>query len=292
MPVTVADTGTFNGTVTSLSPDPATATAAALNAAGAGNPVIRGVPWFYASGPSGSGATFTVPKDPGVVSGDVVLVFAAWNGGAPTPAITGFTACPKVTIPTLGCALFSRVADGTEGSSFTVSFTAAYNVAAVCVAYCNANGVLDPPPANSGVITQGLITIPGTGITTGAANDALIWFGAVRANGPGAPLPAMGVPSALQQEGGQAGTFTTVGSNVAVLAADGPGGLAGSTGDMPGTASLACNAGGVLLALQSSATLGTFASAVLAQASASALSAAAAGSVTVNPPRAAASASA
>ena len=254
MPVTSANTGTFN----------------------LGGPVIRGLPQYYNSGSSGVGATFTVAKDASVQPGDAILVFMAWNGTGTNPAMTGFTSYTKTT-NVFGIALFSRVADGSEGSTFTVTFAAGFNVAAVCVAYRGSTGVLDPVPANSGTITLASSAVHAPSITTSVVNDTMVWFGASRANGASAPTPALTVPRGLVQEGRQSSTTAAASANISVLLADALAQTAGATGDMDGTASVAVSTGAILLALQSSAGVPVSALAGLAAASGAALLAAAGG---------------
>jgi hypothetical protein len=242
--------------VANPAPAPAAAacTGTAQNAAGAGNPVIRGVPWYTNSGTTTSGATFTVPKDPGVAIGDLILVMVTWNGTGATPTITGFTAYQKAT-NAFGMAFFSRVADGTEGSTFTVTFTSGFNYAAVCVAYQNTNGLFDPTPTASGAIVLATTTIDAVSITSVADNDVLVWFGVVRSSGTGATVPTITVPSGLVPEGMQSNSNDASGANLGILLADGPGGTAGATGAMNGASSLSDDTGALLVAIQSSATV-------------------------------------
>jgi hypothetical protein len=228
VPIAVVNTGSFN----------------------LGGPSIRGAPQYYNSGSSGVGSTFTVAKDPAVQPSDTILVFITWNGTGTNPTISGFTAYPK-TVNVFGIALFSRVADGTEGSTFTVNFASGFNVAAVCVAYQKSNGVLDPVPSGSGVINLATTLIQGPGVTATVPNDQMIWFGAVRANGAGAPTPVIIGPSGLLAQGAQSPTSNPGSANMAVLLADGLAQAPGAITDQDGTASLAVDTGGILLTLQS-----------------------------------------
>jgi hypothetical protein len=228
MPVTAVNGGTFN----------------------LGGPVMRGAPQYYNSGSSGTGATFTVAKDPAVAAGDLILVFMTWNGTGTNPAIAGFTGYAK-TASVFAIALFSRIADGSEGSTFTVTFASGFNAAAVCVAYRNTNGVLDPVPASSGTITLAATAMTASGVTTAAPNDRMAWFGAVRANGAAAPMPVITVPGGLLQEGAQSATAGAPGANMGVVLADGLAQAAGATGAMTGTSSLSADVGAILVTIQS-----------------------------------------
>lgn len=76
---------------------------------------------------SETASSLSLPKPSGVQSGDVLLIFAGWTWGPGTiqtpSGFTGSTAWSGTTGQALnGAAIFYRIADGTEGSSFTVSW--------------------------------------------------------------------------------------------------------------------------------------------------------------------------
>jgi hypothetical protein len=136
-------------------------------------------PGAYRATPSAStdsGTTHVITKAAGTVSGDLILLWCSNYNTGITVSCPGFTAYTDSTTvsgssPVEG-QLLSRAADGTEGSTFTLTSTSSGSVwtfiqaviaAAVIDAVGAANGGHNATPA-------------ATGLTVGGGNELLLLF--------------------------------------------------------------------------------------------------------------------
>ena len=121
--------------------------------------------------------TFTVNKDVGTVAGDLILL---WCG-----SFVGTFTCPGFTagaaFPEDGNLLY-RTADGTEGSTFTVTVSVS-GPAAITRATIAGPASIDAIGAPAGGGTSANPTA--TGLTVAGSNELLLWFG--DANSAGSP---------------------------------------------------------------------------------------------------------
>lgn len=134
-----------------------------------------------ASSASSSGAvsSFNCPTPAGVAAGDVlVMVCHSWAsaGGGQVPSATGWTrhAQHQGGSGATGdnFAVFSRVADGSEGANVTVTFTANSFANVGIVAYSGASSV--DAFADSGSMQAATTTPTVPSVTTTAANDIVV----------------------------------------------------------------------------------------------------------------------
>src|ERR1035441_10048908 len=171
-----------------------------------------------------SATTFAVNKAAGTVAGDLILLSCAGaNGGS--YSCPGFAATPLLW----ESQLLYRTADGTEGSTFTVTCTATSTPAiiqATIAGPCSIDVV--------GVANDGLPSInpAATGLTVAASNELLIWFGlAINVSSVGVPVAAV-VPSGFTSRvTGTAGTAYLPD----VLMCDNTAVAAGATGSVAAT---------------------------------------------------------
>lgn len=140
--------------------------------------------WSTVGSSSASGTgTVTVSKPAGVASGDIILIFLGANSGSPTPP-TGFTT-GNLTPATGGGGgetnwsdFFYRVADGTEGSTFTINGTAAGWNEIGCVVLRNASAdTTTPIDTSAGSVDASATTSPAApSVTTGRAGNLVLTF--------------------------------------------------------------------------------------------------------------------
>lgn len=190
------------------------------------------------TGSSTSTASYTIAKPSGVVNGDALLIYVVIRGtnAASTPA--GFSAVTATTFSSTECQLFYRVADGTEGSTFTLSWTGANPSAAVCLAYAGVSGsIFDPAaPSASGAAgtTNGIPTA--SSITTTVNGDTLVWFAVTKTSASGGTPGTISPPAGFSTEAAQISTtVASAAPNVAAYAADMTQPAAGATGTLAGT---------------------------------------------------------
>jgi hypothetical protein len=179
---------------------------------------LRGTPQYANTGAS-AGTSIVLTKPTGVMPGDQLIIFAGWHsGGTLTAAPTGFVALtPQVSASNGTQAAWTRLADGTEASTFTVTVSAVTALAGVCVAYSGAAVTLDSAPSFAGNITASSLPIASQSLTTLNPGDTLVWFAWV---GNNAVAPnTITAPSGFTIEGSQSNT-STAGNNTGVVMAD------------------------------------------------------------------------
>lgn len=97
-----------------------------------------------ATAQTGSQPTITINKPAGVVSGDTLIAAIFGDGSAAINALTGWTRLtPLQPVTNFGSSItvLTRVADGTEGSSFTFTGASNNSWTGIVIAYANGAGV-------------------------------------------------------------------------------------------------------------------------------------------------------
>jgi hypothetical protein len=120
--------------------------------------------------------SYSFPKQDGTVAGDTILALVM--GSPTTGAIAGFAAVNGTGVGPYS-QLFSRVADGTEGATFTITGIPASRFPAVAVVTLAGAA---RSPANNGPLDAGPATSWSAPSITPAAPAALIWM-SVHQNG-------------------------------------------------------------------------------------------------------------
>jgi hypothetical protein len=201
---------------------------------------------------TGNGSSSVIINKPaGVVAGDVMIVTLSSYGGSSNPTLlSGWTSISNVLLFSSSryAAVFYRVVDGTEGTSFTFTITGASNSAGAIVAFSGVDPVNPLDATIQPISTAGNTTaIPATTITTNTANAAVIMFGmcsnaqARTFSGWTTTSPG-GLTEIYDYQGA---SYEFVGAAWAIKA------IAGSTG--AGSATLSAtgsNVGGILIALK------------------------------------------
>lgn len=208
--------------------------------------------------------TLTINKPTGVVAGDVMIVNIAQGGNNSTaPVLAGWTIIDGRSLAggtqRYGAALY-RVADGTEGSSFTFTLGSGTDAAAGSViafsgvdvtggvkADGSAGGPFDVDPGTFNLGGSGSTTSTGLSITTATANAAVIMLAGAAGGNPswsGWTTTSPGALTELYDNATGSNTAASVGAAWAIKT------TAGATGN--GTASLSVGErnGGILLALK------------------------------------------
>jgi hypothetical protein len=193
----------------------------------------------------------TISKPAGVVAGDVMIVNIAKQGNNTTaPTATGWTLIRGAdflgTILRYGAVLY-RVADGTEGTTFTFALgTNTVGSAGAIVAFSGVDGVTPFDVASPAISVQGNQTgVSATTLTTVSNNAAVIMFGMASSSSPTWSGWSVTNPGGLTElYDVQLNTFATVG------AAWGTRLTPGATGAGVATLSAAERNGGVLVALR------------------------------------------
>ena len=130
----------------------------------------RAAPAVSTSGSTGQ-TTWAVSRQAGTVAGDWILIYVF--GGTASMACTGFAAKPDAN--GFG-GLLSRYADGTEGTSFSITGLAGNRVTALIVTLAGGASVLDPAviatPVSGGPASS--VSVPS--ITLANNGDWLLWF--------------------------------------------------------------------------------------------------------------------
>jgi hypothetical protein len=171
-------------------------------------------------------------KDAGVVAGDLILWWA--SSGYPYDHITcpGFTAVAPYSGGNITGQLLYRKADGTEGSTFTVTttYSTTFSVIQATIAgpcAIEVIGALNAPGSGSANPSA-------TGLTVAGSNDLLLWFGA--ATGPTAST-LNGTPVATTVPAGftQRVTGMTGDPHPGMLLCDKGSVVAGATGSIAAT---------------------------------------------------------
>ena len=208
--------------------------------------------------------SLTISKPAGVVSGDVMIVNIAQGGNNTTnPVLAGWTIVDGVSLAggTLRYgSVFYRVADGTEGASFTFTLGSGVDAAAGSIVAFSGVDVTGGVKANGSAggpfdVDPGVINVSASSstataltLTTATANAAIIMFAEAAGSAPTWSAWTTTSPGALTElydNPNASGTQASVGAAWAIKAA------AGSTGN--GTVTLSGGAqrnGGILVALK------------------------------------------
>ena len=204
---------------------------------------------------SSSSTSATVTKASGTTTGDLILLPVYWSGAAtPLPACTGFTADTAVA-STSGNAVYSllsRVSDGSEGSTFTVTFSSAVDSNFRVGQAVIINAVIDAKQTTAEVGGGGNTSCALAGVTVAGSGVWLLWFACgLNASGAGlAPAVPSGITSQAVSSGG--GTFqpdARMGDNQSIAS--------GATGTLTGTLSTASFWAGAQIAVKSAVTVVT-----------------------------------
>ncbi|MGH9121413.1 MAG: hypothetical protein ACRDYC_05635 [Acidimicrobiales bacterium] len=139
------------------------------------------------TGASTSATSIALTKPSGVAFGDLILlvVGAAATSALGTPsAPSGFTAVSPVSSGTTTArqiAVFYRVANGAEASTFSVGISTGAGASGWCIVIRGAAVTpFDPTPSNSGVLTSSTTILMGSAtINPTQTGDLLIWCGDV-----------------------------------------------------------------------------------------------------------------
>ena len=198
----------------------------------------RAAPAFTNTGSAGVTST-TVTKQAGTSSGDWIFIYVF--AGTATMACTGFTAKPDSS--GFGGLLY-RLADGTEGASFSVTGLAGNRASTMIVTVAGAAGTLDPPtvatPTSGGPATS--VTVPG--VTLANTGDWLLWFCADQ-NGYSGAGYSITPPAGFTSQG----TNGALASNATIMLADDQTTSPGATGTQTGTFTSPAYFSGVLAGL-------------------------------------------
>jgi hypothetical protein len=191
---------------------------------------------------AGAVTSIAIARQAGTVAGDLILIFLQGDGGLMNPAslaCPGFTADPE---PAGFGGLLYRKADGTEASSFTVSWSGATTPVSAVIVTVTGPAALDPAaPAVPFSGAAATTTIPVPGITLGNGGDLVLWFAAnsIGNPGPGYDITPPAGFTSQAASGAQAG-------NPAIMVADSTSFAAGPTGTQTGTTGTASYHSGVL----------------------------------------------
>lgn len=207
--------------------------------------------------------SLTISKPAGVVSGDVMIVNIAQGGNNTTnPVLAGWTIVDGVSLAggTLRYgSVFYRVADGTEGASFTFTLGSGVDAAAGSIVAFSGVDVTGGVKANGSAggpfdVDPGVINVSASSstataltLTTATANAAIIMFAEAAGSAPTWSAWTTTSPGALTElydNPNVSGTQASVGAAWAIKAA------AGSTGNGTVTLSGAQRNGGILVALK------------------------------------------
>jgi hypothetical protein len=211
---------------------------------------IRGGAANYTTG-SGA-ASVVINKPASVVAGDVMIVnLSSYGGSNNWTLLSGWTSISNVLMNSTNryAAVFYRVVDGTEGSSFTFSITGGANSAGAIVAFSGVDAV-NPLGATIQPISTGggTTAITATTITTTTANAAVIMFG-MCSNNPfrtfsgWTTATSPGTLTEIYDFGGV--SYESVGAAWATKATAGATGAGSATLNAAGS-----NFGGILIALK------------------------------------------
>jgi hypothetical protein len=132
---------------------------------------------------SSSSTTATVTKATGTASGDLILL-AVIFAGTSTFSCTGFTADSSVSSTGTNCCyqLLRRVADGSEGSTFTVTASPAADSLFVVGQIVVENALIDAKATTAESGGSGTTSCALTGVTVGGSNELLLWVAGGLAN--------------------------------------------------------------------------------------------------------------
>src|ERR1035441_7738409 len=137
---------------------------------------------------SASATSYAVTAASGIVAGDLILLWVAAGAASDNLSCPGFASYSSI-VGTLSSQLLVRRADGTEGSTFTVtgsSSTGASIAQAVIAGPCS----IDVVGAGNGLGSSGNTAPSATGLTVAGSNELLLWFGSAYTTGTnyGSPI--------------------------------------------------------------------------------------------------------
>jgi hypothetical protein len=126
---------------------------------------------------SGTGTTIAVNKPASVASGDLLVIVAGFNTPGTVTSPSGFSAMHvNVGGGGIGLCMCSRVADGTEGASFTVTLASASDGFVICTALRGVDGTT-PVLGTGDVSIPGLATATCPAVSWSGASDAVALIG-------------------------------------------------------------------------------------------------------------------
>lgn len=202
------------------------------------------------SGSQASGTSYTVPVPSGTGTGDTLLLFAVAIAGSIGP-LTGFTDDGESVAGSFHSRGFSRVADGTEGSSFTIT-SAGVPGAAICLCYPGGYGGDPASPAPAFISSANSTSIAVPGVTLAGTGDWLaIFLAAMRSSNttPGTITPPAGFTAQINTGAVVAGS-----ASLYLMAADlETAQAAGATGTQTGTPTISAPRAGWLSGIRASA---------------------------------------
>jgi hypothetical protein len=132
------------------------------------------------TGTASSSTTLSVTKPTGTVAGDLILIFGL-AVSVSLGGIGGFSASGNVAGGAYTNAqAYARTADGTEGSSFTITLSGGTTVGCcICAVYAGPASI-DPTSIPGITLVNGpssAITVPSITLANASNNDWLAWFG-------------------------------------------------------------------------------------------------------------------
>lgn len=173
-----------------------------------------------------------------------------------TPITDAFTTPSNPVFPSIQ--LLQRVADGTEGSSFTVtaSAPAVFDAAITTITGENPVSYDDPQPSVSGVINTSSTTVAVPGVTTTTSGDILVWYGFSSAPAQGAGTtsvpPPITLPTGFTRGAAQVNSTGVNIQNTGIVGGYKTQATAGPTGNENGSITAAQVNGGLLVAITAS----------------------------------------
>lgn len=115
-------------------------------------------------GAAGAGATnvtsVDIPKPAGVVSGDLLIIRVGTNGATITPPAGWVRQTTDFTASFTLCEVHTRVADGSEGSTFTFTTDAGATVTGICESFKSVNATPMDATATHTTGTAATLTFP------------------------------------------------------------------------------------------------------------------------------------
>lgn len=153
------------------------------------------------SGTTSISETTVAPSIPSGSNGDVLVAVCTHNGTIRTPSAPGWTAFTNATVSYL-----VRTADGTEGSSVTITFALTYNYGhAVVLRFSGADA--STAADTTEVSTAGYSTVIDLPTVTAVSGGALVWAALPGANTTSNVLSACSRANATERYDSAPNTF-------------------------------------------------------------------------------------
>jgi hypothetical protein len=184
----------------------------------------RAAPAFTNTGSTGVTST-SVTKQAGTAAGDWIFIYVF--AGTASMACTGFTSKPDGN--GFGGLLY-RLADGSEGSSFSITGLAGNRASTMIVTVAGGAATLDPATVGTPTSGGAGTSIAVASITLANSTDWLLWFAANQNGYSGAGM-AITPPSGFSSQG----TNGALASNSTIMLADNESVASGATGTKTGT---------------------------------------------------------